>query len=160
MPDAQAAHEKTLTGMMAALAGANIIYGLGMLELGMTMDYAQLVMDNEFALMIKRTVGGFEVNDEELAVDVIKKVGPAGEFFSQKHTYSNFKRIQSTTELIDRRMRGSWEEDGAKDLTERAYAKAIDLLENHKPDPLPGSVAETLRDIVKDAEGRAAARQK
>ena len=43
-------HEKTLTGLMAALAGANLIYGPGMLESGITFDFAQLVMDNEFAI--------------------------------------------------------------------------------------------------------------
>ena len=31
------------------LAGANIIYGLGMLEMGMTISYSQLLMDAEMA---------------------------------------------------------------------------------------------------------------
>lgn len=134
------------------MAGANIIYGLGMLELGMTIDYAQLVMDNEIARMIKRAVEGIDVTDGDLAVDVIKKVGTAGEFISQKHTLHNYKKVQSSAGLIDRRMRGSWLEDGAKDLTQRAYEKAIDILKNHKPDPLPAGAAETIRIIVKEAE--------
>ena len=45
MTDAQSGHEKTLTGLLPALAGANLIYGLGMLESGVTLDYGQLVMD-------------------------------------------------------------------------------------------------------------------
>ena len=53
MCDAQSGHEKTITGLLPALAGANLIYGLGMIESGMTFDYGQLVMDNEFAEMIK-----------------------------------------------------------------------------------------------------------
>jgi len=141
---------------MAALSGANIIYGLGMLELGMTMDYAQLVMDNEMALMINRLLGGIEVTDEELAVDIIKKVGASGEFISQKHTFSNFRRIQSSSNLIDRRMRGPWLEDGAKDFTQRAYEKAIDILENYKPEPLPASVLENIKEIVAEADSKSA----
>ncbi|HED24136.1 MAG TPA: [trimethylamine--corrinoid protein] Co-methyltransferase, partial [Firmicutes bacterium] len=47
MPDAQAAHEKTITAMLAAQGGANLIYGAGMLELGVTFDFAQLLIDNE-----------------------------------------------------------------------------------------------------------------
>jgi len=47
--DAQSGHEKTITGMLPALAGANVIYGLGMLEMGITFDLAQLVLDNEIA---------------------------------------------------------------------------------------------------------------
>jgi trimethylamine--corrinoid protein Co-methyltransferase len=53
---AQSGHEKTITGLLPALAGANLIYGLGMIEMGMTIDYGQLVMDNEFARMIKHVV--------------------------------------------------------------------------------------------------------
>ena len=43
MVDAQSGHEKTITGILPALAGANVIYGLGMLEMGITFDLAQLV---------------------------------------------------------------------------------------------------------------------
>ena len=44
---------------MAALAGANLIYGLGMIESGMTFDYGQLLMDNEIAKMIKFCVNWY-----------------------------------------------------------------------------------------------------
>ena len=75
MVDAQSGHEKTITGLLPALAGANLIYGLGMIEMGMTIYYGQMVMDNEFARMIKYLVQGIPVNDETLAVDVIKEIG-------------------------------------------------------------------------------------
>ena len=65
--DAQAGHEKTLTGLLAALAGVNVVYGLGMLESGVTIDFGQLVMDNEFAGMIKHVLKGIPVDDENLA---------------------------------------------------------------------------------------------
>ena len=139
---------------MAALAGANLIYGLGMLELGMTMDYAQLVIDNEIANMIKRAVGGIDVTDENLAVDVIKQVGASGEFLSHKHTRANFRQSQSQTNLFDRRMREAWLHDGGRDLTDRAYEKAKGILENHVPDPLPQGAAETMQEIIKEAEAK------
>ena len=44
-----------------------------MLEMGMTFDYAKLVMDNEFAYMIKHAVKGIDVDDATLAVDVIRQ---------------------------------------------------------------------------------------
>ena len=74
LPDAQAGHEKTLTAMLPALAGANLIYGMGMLEMGQVLSFSQMVMDNEFAAMIKRSIRGIEVNDELMAVDLIKQV--------------------------------------------------------------------------------------
>jgi trimethylamine--corrinoid protein Co-methyltransferase len=65
------------------LAGANLIYGLGMLESGVTFDFGQLVMDNEFARMIKHTVAGIPVDDETLMVDEVHAVGAFGDFLSR-----------------------------------------------------------------------------
>ena len=47
-----------MTSLLPALAGANLIYGMGMLELGVTFSFAQLVIDNEIARMCKRVVQG------------------------------------------------------------------------------------------------------
>ncbi|MEJ2168511.1 MAG: hypothetical protein P8X90_23620 [Desulfobacterales bacterium] len=40
-----------------------------MLESGITFDFAQLVLDNEFIGMIKHTIRGFAVDDETPAVE-------------------------------------------------------------------------------------------
>ncbi|NIS68578.1 MAG: [trimethylamine--corrinoid protein] Co-methyltransferase, partial [Proteobacteria bacterium] len=70
MPDAQAGHEKTITSLLPALAGANLIYGMGMLELGVTFSFGQLMIDNEIAGMVKRVVQGIRVADDTLAVEL------------------------------------------------------------------------------------------
>jgi len=149
--DAQSGHEKTLTGLLPALAGANLIYGLGMIEMGMTIDYGQLVMDNEFARMIKHTLQGIPVNDETLAVDVIREVGIGKDFLSHETTFKHM-RSQSQPELIDRRMREDWLADGSKDLYQRALEEAKHILETHEPDPLSQEASTTIRSIVEDAE--------
>ena len=41
-----------------------------MIESGVTFDYAQLVMDDEIARMVKHVVGGIRVDDEALAEEV------------------------------------------------------------------------------------------
>lgn len=45
-----------------------------MIESGVTFDYAQLVIDDEIARMVKQVVGGILVSDERLAVDDIARV--------------------------------------------------------------------------------------
>jgi trimethylamine--corrinoid protein Co-methyltransferase len=149
--DAQSGHEKTLTGLMPALAGANLIYGLGMIESGMTFDFGQLVMDDEFAAMIKLCVGGIPVSDETLAIDVIDEVGPFSDFLSHDHTMAHM-RAQSQPRLIDRRVREEWKASGSTTLHERALEKARQILATHVPDPLPDGVADELAAIVRDAE--------
>ncbi|MCF8105659.1 MAG: trimethylamine methyltransferase family protein [Desulfohalobiaceae bacterium] len=151
MSDVQVGHEKTLTGLIPALAGANMLYGLGMLESGITFDYGQLVLDCEFARMIKKTIQGFAVTDDSLALDVIREVGQFGEFLTHEHTFRGM-RGQSRPELIDRRTRSAWENSGRPDIRERAMDKVRHILETHEPEPLPDGVREELRAIVAETE--------
>ena len=144
-------HEKTLTGLIPALAGANLIYGPGMLESGITFDFAQLVLDNEFAKMIKHTTRGFRVNKETLAADVIKEVGPAKDFLTHNHTLKHM-RAQSEPELIDRTGIEDGRAAGGNDIYARAAEKARKILENHKPEPLLEEVSLKIRAIIMEAE--------
>jgi trimethylamine--corrinoid protein Co-methyltransferase len=149
--DAQSGHEKTITGLLPALAGANVIYGLGMLEMGITFDLAQLVIDDEIAEMIKFAVQGIPVNDETLSVDIIKEMGIGKDYLSHESTYRHMKS-QSQAQLMDRRMREDWEADGGKNIYQRAHAKMMDILETYEPPPLPESVRQDIREIVREAE--------
>ena len=151
MVDAQSGHEKTITGMLPALAGANVIYGLGMLEMGITFDLAQLVIDNEIAEMIKYAVNGIPVNDMTLAVDAINEMGIGKDYLAHESTYQHMTS-QSRAELMDRRMREDWEADGSTDLYQRAHAKMIEILETYEPPQLSESVRQDVREIVKEAE--------
>ena len=117
----------------------------------MTIDYGQMVMDNEFARMIKYVVQGIPVNDETLAVDVIHEIGVGKDFLSHENTYRHM-RSQSQPKLIDRRTREDWEVAGRTDIYERAMEEVRYILENHKPDPLPDGAAEKIRSIVEDSE--------
>ncbi len=151
MVDAQSGHEKTITGILPALAGANVIYGLGMLEMGITFDLAQLVLDNEIAEMIKYTVNGIPVNDKTLAVDVIKEMGIGKDYLAHETTYQHMA-TQSNAELMDRRMREDWEADGSTDIYQRAHKKMLDILETYEPPQLSQGVLQDIREIVTEAE--------
>jgi trimethylamine--corrinoid protein Co-methyltransferase len=152
LPDAQTGHEKTLTALLPALAGANLIYGMGMLEMGQVLSFSQMVMDNEFAAMIKRSIRGIDVTDELMAVDLIKQIGIGGNFLGEKHTLEHIAGEQVQADLIDRRMRGGWEKKGAKDLHQSSVERAKEILETHQPKQLEGGLAEELVKIAKSAE--------
>ena len=128
-----------------------MIYGLGMLESGITFDFGQLVLDCEFVRMIKHTIQGFRVTDDTLALDVIKETGPGGHYLMHEHTLKGMSG-QSRPELIDRQTREIWKEAGATTAYQRAVAKAKWILENHKPEPLPDDVLNKIRAIVDETE--------
>ncbi len=132
-----------------------MIYGLGLLEGGLTIDYAMLVMQNEMVKQILQCVKGIPVNDEEMALEVIKSVGPGGEFISHEHTFQNFRKLSAPV-LLDRHNRDGWKAAGSKDIVEKAYEMAHDIIENYKPTPLPENIQKQLKDIIAEAEAETA----
>jgi trimethylamine--corrinoid protein Co-methyltransferase len=136
---------------MAALAGANLIYGSGMIESGVTFDCGQFVMDNEFARMIKHCVGGIAVSDETLAVDDIAQVGAFGDFLSLDATLRHMREL-SQPEFLDRRVREEWEERGATDLHARCLAKAREVLADYQPVQLDDDVKKRIHAIVEETD--------
>lgn len=135
------------------MAGANMIYGPGMLDAGMNLNYGQLVLDNEFIKMVKFAAQGIPVNDYNLAVDTIKSVGPRGHYLMEEHTMENL-HAQSDTTLFDRQTREDWTAQGCKTVNSKANEIAVNLIENHKPLALPKGSAEKLKEIIKEAEKR------
>ncbi|WP_206458000.1 trimethylamine methyltransferase family protein [Anaerovorax sp. IOR16] len=123
IPDAQVGYEFAMNAMAAAIAGVNFIEGAGALEFGLTMDYAKLVMDCEAMNSIRKIIGGIEVNDDTLALDIIDKVGPTGAYLNERHTFAYMKE-QSNAEIFSRKSRSAWEKAGSKNVAEKAYEKA------------------------------------
>jgi len=150
--DAQIGNEKTLTGVLPALAGSNIIYGMGMIDMGMTMSYEQILIDADIVKKIKRISQGIIVDEESLALDVIEAVGPAGNYLAQRHTLKHMKKELSVGGLMDRRMREAWESDGEKDIATRANEAAKEILKTHIPEPLPENASKKIREIILEAE--------
>ena len=147
MSDAQAGHEKTITSLLPALAGANLIYGMGMLELGLTFDFGQMVMDDEFARMNRRILEGILYDRETLGLEAIRSVGSEGHFMREKHTRAFGAREQSKVKVIDRRMRSTWEKKGGEDLHARSLARAKEILRTHEVAPLPPEVLAVFEDV-------------
>ncbi|UCH24106.1 MAG: trimethylamine methyltransferase family protein [Deltaproteobacteria bacterium] len=140
-----------MTAIIPALAGANLIYGVGMLDSALLWDYASAILQNEFLDMVLKVVEGIRVSEENIAMDVIRDVGPAGEFITHEHTYENFRRLSHPT-LMNRDTRENWEAAGSPDIVDVAYEKSLDIIENYKPEPRPENVQKELDRIYTDFE--------
>lgn len=149
--DQQAAIESTASIMMSAMSGANFIHDVGYIEGGSTSSLAQLVMGDEIIGMVKKMIEGIEISERTLALDVIKEVGPQGQFVSHKHTFDNLKELWAPT-IMDRSNHQEWTEKGGLSLGDRAKDKARFLIENHKPAPVLSK--ETEKKIEKIIEER------
>jgi len=95
---------------------------------------------------------GMRVDDENLAVDIIKSGGPGGDFLMQEHTMKYMRTLPSVPNLIDRGSRENWLSAGGKGLAERAAEKASEIMANHKPLSLSDAATLALRTIVEESE--------
>ena len=129
-----------------------MIYGLGMLEMGITMNLAQLVIDNDFAAMIRRVLKGIPVNDEQLAADVIKRVGARGNFIAEDHTLKFMREYNSQPKYIDRASRDAWETAGSQTMLAKAEDRARELLETYRPATFDPLVLQRIKSLRRDRE--------
>jgi len=127
--DTQCGYESSITDLLCALAGANFNHdAAGLMEFALTMSYEKLVIDNEILGMVLRAVKGIEVNNDTLAFDIIKEVGPGGHFVSSKHTRSHMRNEHYEPTLSNRKLRERWEEQGSKDTFMRAKERVAEIL--------------------------------
>ena len=129
------------------LSGGKLVVGAGSVESIMALSGAQLVLDDEFIAIARRWLQGITVTEETLAVDVVHRVGPRGDYLSDEHTVDAIH----AGELLDLKLaeresrRQVWELGGSKTLESRAAARAVEILDTHQVPPLPDEV---LRDIA------------
>ena len=150
MPDWQAGIENSLSTFMASIVMSDMLLGIGLLHGSRIWSYEQMILDCEIFSIIYKMMQGITVNEETLAFDTIRDVGPGGNFITQKHTLKHMRELY-LPKFMDRRPYNTWEEkrDGARDW---AHAQAQHLLNTHRPDSLDPNVSEELNHIISGLE--------
>lgn len=154
-PDWQSAVDNSFSSFMASASGADMLLGCGLLHGSRILSYEQMVMDCEIFSIVTKMMDGIRVDDDTLALDAIRAVGPGGNFLAQKHTRQHMRSLW-LPRLMDRRPYEQWAEkkDGAR---ENARQRAIELLKTHQPEPLEPKLAEELKKIIDSHEKQAGA---
>jgi trimethylamine--corrinoid protein Co-methyltransferase len=152
MLDAQCGYESAITSLLNALAGANFIHdAAGLMEFALSMSLEKLVIDNEILGMVMRAVDGIKVNDDTLAYDLIKQVGPGGNFLITKHTRHFMRREHYQPSLSDRSDREEWEAKGKEPTWQKASRRVKELLARDRysmPVDKRNRILQEIKDIV------------
>jgi trimethylamine---corrinoid protein Co-methyltransferase len=146
--DAQAGMETAELTLLSLAVGSNLNHDLGYLDFGMTGSLELVVLTDEFLAMNRKIFAGVEVTPATLAVDVVRDVGPGGDFLAHRHTAMNVRKAQWRPTILNRQGRSRWLEDGGLDLKEKARLKALKLLAEHQPAPLDTAVAARIDELV------------
>ena len=152
VPGIQAAYESMQTGLAAALSGADLLVGIGVLDDNNTMSLTQMVIEAEIARMVKRIREGVVVSDATLMTHLIEKAGPGQHFLGFKETLHGIKTGAVFFPQLSYRNTYDKFFEGGHDMVEQARAEVERLLALPDPDPLPDDVDRELRRILAAAD--------
>ena len=152
--DQQAGMEWSISIMVDTMHGANLVHDIGYLGQGLIGHPGGLVMCDEIISYVKRFVRGFDLDDAHIGLDVIRKVGPGGEFLSTEQTMAMFKTEHWMPDQCNRDNPETWLMKGGKDWAATCTEKAREILKTHTPVPLSDAAASTLAEIRREAEAK------
>jgi trimethylamine--corrinoid protein Co-methyltransferase len=133
LPDAQAGLESMMAMLTAVQSGINfILHAAGMLSSYLTMSYEKLMIDDEICGMVRRFERGFGLGEDDLALDVITKVGPGGIFLTEPHTAEQFRTELYLPSLSNRQNISRWQAQGRTSIVDRARTRWQDVLAAHR----------------------------
>jgi trimethylamine---corrinoid protein Co-methyltransferase len=150
-PDWQAAVDDSLSTFASVMSSADMMNGCGLLNGSKILSYPHLVMETEIYSIVQKMSQGIIVDDESLALDVIKKVGPNGTYLSEKHTRRHMKEIWRPS-LFDRSPYDTWLRDGKQGALAKATEIADEILASYEPAPLAPELRKELGAIVARAD--------
>jgi trimethylamine---corrinoid protein Co-methyltransferase len=151
--DQQCGMEASLSLMTALLHGANIVHDVGFMDSGMQGSLALQVIANDTLGFLRAATRGVRVDSENLALDVIEELGPAGDYLSHAHTMRHFRKPYYSS-LADKGTYSQWVDRGATTMEQRAARQVDRILADHQGEALPGDVQQGIAQIVAREESR------
>jgi trimethylamine--corrinoid protein Co-methyltransferase len=148
IPDGQATFEAGLETFLSTMAGSNLNHDVGYLDFGRTGSLEMIVIQDECIDQIRRLYQGIPVDDDMLAVDVVREVGSQGDFLSHPHSLKHLRATQWRPTLSNRLGKEEWQAAGATSLLERARMKLKTILKEHQARPIPQEQARKIQDQV------------
>jgi trimethylamine--corrinoid protein Co-methyltransferase len=148
--DGQAGLETGMGALVAALAGANVISGPGMLDFESSQSLEKLVLDNEICGMALRMVRGVEARGDRLAGDLYGDIYAGDHFLTSAETLRWFREeIYPAGPVIDRDAYETWAQLGKKSAWDRACLEVARIMSSRTVEPLPDDALRALVDVMK-----------
>ena len=157
--DEQAASEAAITILMSAMSGANLIHDIGYLGQGLIGNPAAIVMCNELISYARRLLRGFDIDEDTLPMELIRKVGPGGSYLAEEHTARRHRQEFWRPHAFNRQSPANWLAMGGQAYGEAIAEKTRRILATHAPDPLPADISKALAEIASKAEQSLAQRE-
>jgi trimethylamine--corrinoid protein Co-methyltransferase len=134
------------SALVNALAGLNLCHDVGYMNSGLIVSLESLLFADEIISAVSHFVNGIEVDEETLALDVIEKVGPEGNFLSEEHTIRFLEGETWHSQILNRKHFRSIEAKGGKTINQKLEEKAHRIIEE---DTLPLVSDDKMKELDK-----------
>ena len=149
--DGQAGLETGMGALIAALAGANVISGPGMLNFESCQSLEKLVLDNEICGMALRMVRGIEARGDRLGGDLYGDIYEGQHFLASEETLRWFREeLHQADAVIDRDTYDVWSSLGKKSAWDRACEEVKRIVSSYTVELLPDDSLQALMSIMQD----------
>jgi trimethylamine--corrinoid protein Co-methyltransferase len=146
---AEAGAEVMYQCLMAAFSGADMVHDVGLMDHCTMVSPELIVLTDEIIEMVGVSMRGVEITDKTLALDLIDQVGPGGNYLEEDHTYENFKKFW-VPKLMDRtQLTSGLNEEPSVHCEELLNKRTRDILDTHKPAPLPEDMVAEIKKLEK-----------
>lgn len=150
--DVQAGIEKASSMLLGRLAGADTFGHCGICGTDHGASLEWLYVDNELAAYVDRVAGGFAIDTEKLAAEVVGRVGPGGNFLAEEHTVQHFRdELWIPGSAWTRQSWDGWESGGSASMAERAREQVQAILATHTVEPPDEKLSAEIDQIVECA---------
>ncbi len=147
--DAQAAYESVFSLWGAVMGGVNLLkHGAGWMEGGLHASFEKMVIDADLLDMVSAFLAPLVVNDDTLALDAVREVGPGGHFFGCEHTKARYRNAFFAPMISDWRNYESWEEAGSPTAYQKANQVYRSRLAEYEAPPIDPGIREALEAFV------------
>jgi trimethylamine--corrinoid protein Co-methyltransferase len=147
--DAQAAADAQFSVLVALLAKTNLNHDVGYLESGLKHSPEFVVLNNEIISMTRRFIDGVRIDEDTLALEVIDRVGPGGDYLIQDHTLAHWRELW-TPKIFDRTRQEVWEKQGRKAIQDRLRETTLSIMDHHVVEALSPATEREIEAILKE----------
>lgn len=152
LPSTEAGMQSAFNTIPSIIAGSQGLECFGLLSGAEIGSPVQLVIDNEYAGALKRFARGLEVNEETLAFDLIRELGPGGVFTGTEHTAKHYREEHWQPGLFSREGVNSWIKGDRKIDVDRARDICASVEKDYHPRNIDEPTEQALRQVIKKAE--------
>jgi trimethylamine--corrinoid protein Co-methyltransferase len=134
------------------VAATDFASGIGGLDQAKGASLEQIVIDCDLWEQVREIRKEVAIDDAHFALDLVRKVGPGGNFLHEPHTARNLRRelfmpSKEKAEVFGRYVRGRAE------IVREARRRVREILANHRPEPIEPEVRKSMGEVLRKHGG-------